>query len=477
MPTNNARELLAELKTAEYLSHQQCDGLAIALSTDDDERPFVSAEDTGGEQHFAVLFQTKTAARQWFYDLEHANHGQNDYSAARHVQEALTDLRQNPEVINMNTNEKALAALSEKYAKNKSKRRRPVHTPTSGSLASASNPNQVQQQPATPPAQQEPPAMTPSATKQEALLAALAALNEPTTPAITSEQIEQLVAEALAKQANQTVQVNMIAPKNLKATIKAGAHEKTAQVVKTLAAGEHLYLYGPSGSGKTTMAQHAAEALSIAFHATGAVFEPYSLLGYNDAHGEYVTTAFRTAFEYGGVFLFDELDASAPEAVAVFNMALANKHCVFPDKAIKQHKDFYVIAAGNTKGRGADNIYTARQALDGATLDRFVMLEIGYCAKTEQAMARKAAAEFGLTTHFADLVAEHAQDYRARAKEAHQQHLITPRNTARLVKLAGLGYDKEEALQATFYAHAGEDAARQCPVLITDKAWCEAAAE
>lgn len=137
----------------------------------------------------------------------------------------------------------------------------------------------------------------------------------------------------------------------------------------------NVWLAGPAGSGKTTAAQSVAKALGLSFYFTGALSEPWGLLGFKSATGEYQRTQFREAYEHGGVFLYDEIDGSAPEALLCFNAALANGHCAFPDMVVTKHKDCVVIAAANTHGLGARGEYVGRMKQDGAFLDRFVYLD------------------------------------------------------------------------------------------------------
>ena len=132
-------------------------------------------------------------------------------------------------------------------------------------------------------------------------------------------------------------------------------------------------MVGPAGSGKTTAAHEAAKALGIPFYFTGAIDSAYKLTGFIDAQGRTVRTAFREAFEHGGVFLFDEMDSSMPAALLAFNAALANGHADFPDGIIKRHPDFRAIAACNTFGGGANRQYVGRMQLDAASLDRFAI--------------------------------------------------------------------------------------------------------
>lgn len=148
-----------------------------------------------------------------------------------------------------------------------------------------------------------------------------------------------------------------------------------------------VWLPGPAGSGKTTAARNVAKALGVPFQFTGAVDNPYQLLGFRDAGGTYHRTSFREAFECGGVFLWDEVDASNPNALTVFNAALENGVCAFPDGVVTRHADCIIIAAANTYGHGATHEYVGRNKLDAATVDRFIMLDWQYDEKLETALA------------------------------------------------------------------------------------------
>lgn len=172
------------------------------------------------------------------------------------------------------------------------------------------------------------------------------------------------------------------------------AHEAFPQIFKAIQCNLNVMLIGPAGSGKTSIAEQIAKALKIPFRFTGAVDSPYKLTGFIDANGNLVRTAFREAYENGGLFLFDEVDASSASAMMAFNAALANGSSDFPDGVIKRHKDFRCIAAANTFGRGADRIYVGRNALDGATLDRFVVVNFEYDETLERALAGEGMADW-----------------------------------------------------------------------------------
>lgn len=164
-------------------------------------------------------------------------------------------------------------------------------------------------------------------------------------------------------------------------------HFQLPSLITILSTKLNVYLVGPAGSGKTHAAVQCAEALGIDFYFTGAVASEFKLTGFIDANGKIVNTEFRKAYEFGGLFLFDEIDGSYPQAVLAFNAALSNDYMDFPDKRVERHENFYCIAAANTYGQGADRQYVGRNQLDAASLDRFVFLDWGYDVNLERTLA------------------------------------------------------------------------------------------
>jgi cobaltochelatase CobS len=140
----------------------------------------------------------------------------------------------------------------------------------------------------------------------------------------------------------------------------------------------HPYLSGPPGTGKSQMAKEAADELGLAFSVTS--FSPMSteskLLGYRDANGVYVRTDFRDRYEFGGVWLGDEMDNANGAVVAVMNGGLAQDFMGFPDGNVDRHPDFVCIATANTWGTGPTAEFAGRQKMDAATLNRFVKMGI-----------------------------------------------------------------------------------------------------
>jgi MoxR-like ATPase len=153
-------------------------------------------------------------------------------------------------------------------------------------------------------------------------------------------------------------------------------------------------LVGQAGTGKTTLAKHAAKALdrSFAFISLSAgVTETHifgRMLPQSDGTWAYVESPFIRIYRNGGVFLFDEVDAADGNVMVSINAALANGVLCNPvtGEIIERHADCIIIAAANTYGRGGDMTYVGRNALDGATLDRFVLskLNVGYDTELEK---------------------------------------------------------------------------------------------
>jgi len=209
-----------------------------------------------------------------------------------------------------------------------------------------------------------------------------------------------------------------------------------------VAAKVNVFLVGPAGSGKTTVAKQVAHSLGLRFHFNGAIHSEYKLTGFRDAQGKVHRTAFREAFEHGGLYLFDEIDASQPAALLAFNAALANGMLDFPDRYVQAHPNFRCIAAANTWGKGATMDYVGRNALDAATMDRFAMLEIRYDASLERRMAHLASdGQIDLAEAWLELV----QKTRSLCHDHDFRHIVSPRATQQGLSLMVGGITAEGA--------------------------------
>lgn len=165
-------------------------------------------------------------------------------------------------------------------------------------------------------------------------------------------------------------------------------HEKFNQIKTCVELNIPVYLAGPAGSGKNHTLEQVANELGLDFYFTNSVQQEFKLTGFIDAGGKYHETEFYKAFTKGGIFFLDEMDASIPEVLVLLNAAIANGYFEFPNGKVTAHKNFRVVAAGNTVGQGADEDYTGRMVLDQATLDRFAIIDFDYSRKIEMLLAK-----------------------------------------------------------------------------------------
>jgi cobaltochelatase CobS len=239
---------------------------------------------------------------------------------------------------------------------------------------------------------------------------------ESAAPTVDESTVQALVDKALERKSFiQTIELHR--PDLSKAKMEGHFHPQFATLLKAVATKRNVWIAGPTGSGKTHAARQVAEALSLSlerpipFYLQGAMSQPHEFLGFfMVGTGKYVTTPFRQAFEFGGVVLFDECDASDSSVTLAMNAMLANGHGVFPDKpdGLAKHPDCYVIAAANTWGSGATADFVGRNKLDAAFMSRFpIKLAWYYDEAFERSLypgpftvkvqsARRKAAERGL---------------------------------------------------------------------------------
>lgn len=191
-------------------------------------------------------------------------------------------------------------------------------------------------------------------------------------------------------------------------------HEQYETIKTCLKENIPIYLAGPAGSGKNFTVEQIADELGWNFYFSNSIQQEFKLTGFIDAGGNYHETEFSKACndENDCIFFLDEMDASIPEVLVLLNAAIANGYFEFPTGRVNlEHVHF--VAAGNTVGSGADELYTGRLVLDQATLDRFAIIEFDYSLNVEMAITnnnrdlvnyirdlRKQAKEFGIRATF-----------------------------------------------------------------------------
>jgi hypothetical protein len=171
------------------------------------------------------------------------------------------------------------------------------------------------------------------------------------------------------------------------------------KILQLAVARENILMVGPTGCGKTFVAEKIAEALNLPFYSISCCegMSENELKGWLLPVGEngswvYVPSDFVKAYETGGVFNLDEMDASDANVLTWLNKAIGGTsfHLAMrkENSLVKRHKDFVLVACANTMGSGADMIYVGRNQLDGATRDRFKVgiISMDYSPQVEAAL-------------------------------------------------------------------------------------------
>lgn len=208
-----------------------------------------------------------------------------------------------------------------------------------------------------------------------------------------------------------------------------------------------VLLTGEAGTGKNEMCKNISLDLGLDFYFCNAINDIFQLTGYGNADGEYVKTQFYDFCTKGGVFMFDEIDASDPQALIVFNSAIANGYFDFPVKGrVQLNENCRFIACANTKGQGASLTYVGRNQLDAATLDRFVMFRLEYDKNVEKK----------ISNNNSDLV-DFIECFRDAVNKAGSLQIITSyRAISAICKLENV-MDLTKLLQCTITKHLDKD--------------------
>lgn len=211
-----------------------------------------------------------------------------------------------------------------------------------------------------------------------------------------------------------------------------GVHENFEMLLKLVNVRDHVYLWGPPGSGKSTAAHQVSDALGLKFGyiSLNPQTPDSRILGYMDAGGKYRTTVFREMYEKGGVMCIDEMDNAAPSLCVTINSGLESDKMAFPDGMVERHKDFVLVATGNTTGRGANPSFPERRPFDAAFAERFTYLEWDYDTKMEKSVTLSINPKAGSWLEWVWKVRGHA-------KKSHPRLIVSPRASFKGAKLIG----------------------------------------
>lgn len=267
---------------------------------------------------------------------------------------------------------------------------------------------------------------------------------------IDVDTVREMVRAAIETERVKPAVIEIRRPDREPVQVDGNKHKAFATVFKiihTRVAGRrcHVWLSGPSGSGKTTLAQQLAKAGNEQLFGTGAVGSKYDLVGFKSPHGDESTlmTQLRLWAEQGGIFLWDEIDASDNRALCAFNDLLANHVYSFPDKRIELHADCVAIGTANTWGHGATAEYVGRNPVDKATLDRFqAKVLIDYDETLERDLVGREGLDWALFV----------QSIRKAVRREGLKILVTPRATLAGHAFLQAGLSRAEVESLTVFA-------------------------
>lgn len=271
--------------------------------------------------------------------------------------------------------------------------------------------------------------------------------------------IEEIICEQMAK--NTFVREIVIKDRAEVRTVNS-PHPKLEEAIEISRAINNIWLCGPAGSGKTTLAQQLAEAMGrqFSFISCTAGMSESKLLGRMNVQGAYLSAEFVKIYEEGGVFLWDEFDAADPNVVLCANAAMANGRLSVPDRidnpVALRHPDTILVVATNTWGRGATGEYSARESLDAATRDRFVLskVEVDYSPNIEFQFLgkykKKANPKWKAPSLADKELASIFVDIRHNINKHHLRRVMSTRAFAQAAALRAIGWDDKRIIEQYF---------------------------
>lgn len=208
-------------------------------------------------------------------------------------------------------------------------------------------------------------------------------------------------------------------------------HAMFDDVLTILMEDANPYMIGPSGCGKTFMVKQIASLLHMDFTDIGYINEEYDILGFQTATGAYSATNFYRCYKFGKIAFCDELDNGNSRATVKLNSFLSNGRDArysFPNgESVKRHKNFRIIAAGNTAGNGADANYNTREKIEESVQQRFTPIYVGY----DNAVEEKILGNYKDWYEFAVLFRK-ATDAWGNLNDCSAPGILTTRDTARI---------------------------------------------
>ena len=173
-------------------------------------------------------------------------------------------------------------------------------------------------------------------------------------------------------------------------------HEMTDEIIRCVMEGDWPYLWGPSGCGKSYLMKQVCDLIGIEMVDNGKITDKYSIMAYNDPHGNFRATQAFVAVTYGKMLKLDEFDNGNPDTQVVLNELYSGsldvlekpdvpRYVTFAeDMTVPIHPNFRMMSAGNTSGEGENAIFSSRGKIDESVQERMTPKKINYDNRVEQ---------------------------------------------------------------------------------------------
>jgi hypothetical protein len=230
------------------------------------------------------------------------------------------------------------------------------------------------------------------------------------TPITTSEDNQQTAQDTLVSPPVSTT----VTGKTLDITgeiTSVGKHHLVNLVKTILARREYPFLTGSPGAGKTHLCMQMAEDMELPFvliSCSEDMLKSELSGSVSPLTGNVIHTAFRHAWENGGLILFDECGLAPGSFLNVLNSAMAQKKMLFPGQnaPTEIHPNCFMVFADNSTLYGNSSLFPERKDCGAAFRNRLTYVYFDY----------DLAVELSVITNIMDGDVKRAQTWHAGVK-------------------------------------------------------------